>query len=62
MKLVYDLKSKPNQMEITEFLYWVKEKGIVWWDSSLKGQAPIITPESDLEIKDISKDLTPEIC
>jgi hypothetical protein len=61
MKLVYDLKSKPNQMEITEFLYWVKEKGIVWWDSSLEGQAPIITPESDLEIKDISKDLTPEI-
>jgi hypothetical protein len=60
MKLVYDLQSKPCHMEIEEFLYWVENKGIVWWDSSSGGQAPIITPESDLEIKDISKDLTQE--
>jgi hypothetical protein len=58
MKLVYDLQSKPSQMEITEFLFWVEDKKIVWWDSTLGGQAPVITPESDLELKDISKDLT----
>jgi hypothetical protein len=58
MKLVYDVQSKPSNMEIEEFLYWIKNQGIVWWDSTLKGQAPILTPDCDLEIKDISKDLT----
>ena len=60
MKLVYDLASIPKQMSIEEFLMCINNEGIVLWDSTLNGKPPVITPESKLEIIDISKDLTGE--
>lgn len=46
-------------MSIEEFLNFVQTEKIVFWDSSRGGGiAPIVEPDSDLQIKDVSKDLT----
>ena len=58
MNLIYDLQSIPKDMSIEEFLMFVNNEKIVFWDSSLGNAAPIIPPNSGLQIKDISKDLT----
>jgi hypothetical protein len=59
MKLIYDLQSIPKDMSIEEFLNFVHTEKIVFWDSSRGGGiAPIVEPDSGLQIKDVSKDLT----
>ena len=59
MKLTYDLQSIPKDMSIEEFLNFVHNEKIVFWDSSRGGGiAPIVEPDSGLQIKDVSKDLT----
>jgi hypothetical protein len=59
MELTYDLQSLPKGMSIEEFLNFVRIEKIVFWDSSRgSGIAPIVELDSDLQIKDISKDLT----
>jgi hypothetical protein len=59
MELIYDLQSLPNDMSIEEFLNFVRIEKIVFWDSSKgTGIVPKITENSNLKIKDVSKDLT----
>ena len=46
-------------MSIEEFLNFVNTEKIVFWDSSNKNSVtPKIKPDSGLQIKDVSKDLT----
>jgi hypothetical protein len=59
MELTYDLQSLPKGMSIEEFLNFVRIEKIVFWDSSNKHSiTPIVKPDSGLQIKDVSKDLT----
>lgn len=59
MELTYDLQSLPKGMSIEEFLNFVNTEKIVFWDSSNKNSVtPKIKPDSGLQIKDVSKDLT----
>ena len=59
MELTYDLQSLPKGMSIEEFLNFVRIEKIVFWDSSNKNSVtPKIKPDSGLQIKDVSKDLT----
>ena len=59
MELIYDLQSIPKGMSIEEFLNFVNTEKIVFWDSSNKNSVtPKIKPDSGLQIKDVSKDLT----
>lgn len=59
MELTYDLQSLPKGMSIEEFLNFVRIEKIVFWDSSNKNSVtPIVKPDSGLQIKDVSKDLT----
>jgi len=59
MELIFDLQSLPDNMSIEEFLNFVNIEKIVFWDSSKgEGIAPKITENSNLKIKDVSKDLT----
>ena len=59
MELTYDLQSLPKDMSVKEFLNFVRTERIVFWDSSNEHcVAPKIKLDSDLKIKDVSKDLT----
>ena len=62
MQLIYDLKSIPKDMSIEEFLKFINDKKIVFWDSSLNGQTPIIQEDLGLVTKDVFKDLTSKTC
>ena len=59
--LLYDIKSMPLGSNFENLIKSFQELKIVYWDSSLGGNAPVIMDLSnDMTVIDISKNLTEE--
>ena len=59
--LLYDIKSMPLGTNFEDLIRCFQQLRIVYWDSALGGNAPVIMDLSDnMTVIDISKDLTEE--
>jgi len=53
LKLIMDMQSLPEGLQLDQFYNIIKNSGIVVWDSTKAGVKPELVPESELHLMDI---------
>ncbi len=53
MKLIYDVKSMPDNLNLEHIYNIMENSGIVVYDSALKGDKPVIIGDNDLTVMDV---------
>lgn len=53
LKVIMDLQSLPEDLNIDQFFNIIKNSGIIVWDSTRGGKKPELVPESTLHLMDV---------
>lgn len=58
VKLIYDICSLPNEMNLNDFVYVWKKYGFVLYDSTKSESVPRVFSEKDIDSKSILVDIS----
>lgn len=53
LKVIMDLQSIPDDINLDQFYSIIKNSGIIIWDSTLGGKKPELIDESELSLMDV---------